>query len=104
MDLRVVAQQRWRDISEPSWLPRIPGISADGFLYARCDAVLHGPETVAQIVAEPRTFRRRWDVRAEALLFVAQRAWEARTRRQWDDTRVPPFSYETGSNPAGGWG
>ena len=103
MDLRQIARQGWRDVSEPWWLPRIPGISADGFLYARCSAVLHGRAVVEQIMAEPRTFKRRWDVSAEALLSVAPEAWEGRTGRPWDYERESPFSYETGSNPDGGW-
>ena len=103
MDLRPIARQGWRDVSEPRWLPRVPGISADGFLYARCAAVLQGRDVVEQIIAEPRRFKRRWDVSAEALLFIAREAWEARTGRQWDEARVSPLSYETGSNPAGGW-
>ncbi len=32
MDLRSIAKQRWRDTEDPRWLPRLPGISADGFL------------------------------------------------------------------------
>ncbi|HTW14796.1 MAG TPA: DUF4240 domain-containing protein [Nocardioides sp.] len=103
LDLRVIAKQRWRDVSEPSWLPRIPGISEDGFLYARCSAVLQGPGMVARILAEPRAFKRRWDVRAEELLYVGPQAYEAVTGRAWDYRYETPVSYETGSNPAGGW-
>ncbi|WP_425581195.1 DUF4240 domain-containing protein [Terrabacter carboxydivorans] len=63
MDLRPIARQGWRDVSEPWWLPRVPGISSDGFLYARCAAVLQGRETIEKIVADPRRFTLRWDVR-----------------------------------------
>lgn len=101
LDQRVIAKQKWRDVSEPRWLPRIPGISADGFLYARCAAVLQGPETVAAIVADPRRFRTRWDESAESLLFVASEAWEAVTGRTYE--HQSPIDYETGSNPDGGW-
>lgn len=100
LDHRVIAKQKWRDVSEPRWLPRIPGISADGFLYARCAAVLQGPETVAAIVADPRRFRTRW-ASAEPLLFVASEAWEAVTGRTYE--HQSPISFETGSNPEGGW-
>lgn len=103
MDHRAIAKQRWRDVSEPWWMPRIPGISSDGFLYARCDAVLHGPDVVTEVIADPSRFKRRWDVSAERLLFVAQEAWEARTGRQWDYDRESACSYETGSNQSGGW-
>jgi hypothetical protein len=103
MDLRPVARQRWRDVAEPAWLPRIPGISADGFLYARCAAVLEGADEVAAIVADPRRFKRRWDLGAERLLSVASDAWEARTGRAWDHSHQTAVSYETASNPAGGW-
>ncbi len=101
LDHRVIAKQKWRDVSEPRWLPRIPGISADGFLYARCAAVLQGPEAVAGIVEEPRRFRTRWDESAEALLYVAGEAWEAVTGRTYE--HQSPINYETGRNPDGGW-
>lgn len=104
MDLRSIAKQRWREASEPAWLPRIPGISDDGFLYARCAAVLEGAETVAAIVADPRRFKRRWNFDAEELLSVGPDAWEAITGRTWTYDHQTPVSYETGSNPAGGWG
>lgn len=104
LDSRSIARQRWRDISEPRWLPRIPGISADGFLYARCAAVLHGPGEVAAILADPSRFKRRWDVRAEDLLVVGPEAWEVRTGRLGEYSHESPLSYETGSNPEGGWG
>ena len=101
LDHRVIAKQKWRDVSEPRWLPRIPGISADGFLYARCAAVLQGPEAVAGIVEDPRRFRTRWDDSAEALLYVAGEAWEAVTGRTYE--HQSPINYETGRNPDGGW-
>ncbi len=96
-----IAKQRWRDVSEPRWLPRIPGISADGFLYARCAAVLQGPEVVAAIIEVPRRFKARWDTAAESLLFVGSEAWEAATGRAY--THETSINYETGTNPHGGW-
>jgi hypothetical protein len=103
MDLVDVARQPWRDVSEPDGLPRIPGISADGFLYARCAAVLQGRRTVEAILADPAVFERRWDTGAESLLYLAEEAWQAATGAPFDEDREGPYSYETGSNPAGGW-
>lgn len=103
LDHRQIAKQPWRDVHEPRWPPRLPGISADGFLFARCAAVLEGRETVAAITADPSRFKRRWDTRAEGVLSVAATAWEAKTGSELNPDRTPPFDYETGSNPDGGW-
>ncbi|HEX6874984.1 MAG TPA: DUF4240 domain-containing protein [Nocardioidaceae bacterium] len=103
MDLRSIAKQRWRDVETPRWLPRLPWISADGFLYARCAAVAAGRQTVEAILADHRRFARAWDLGAERLLYVAGETYEAVAGRPWPHEHVLPFDYETGSNPAGGW-
>ena len=103
LDLRSIARQRWRDTADPRWLPRLPFISADGFLYARCAAVAEGQATVDAILADHRKFRRRWDLDAERLLNVPREAYEAASGRPWPEDHLSPHSYETGSNPAGGW-
>lgn len=103
LDLRGLARQRWRDTGTPRWLPRLPGISADGFLYARCSAVASGRETVEGVLRQHRTFARAWDLGAERLLFVAQEAYEEAAGRTWPEEHVLMFDDETGSNPAGGW-
>ena len=103
MDLRSIAKQRWRDVSDPVWLPRLPFISADSFLYARCAAVAEGRETVEAVLADHRRFRRTWDTDAERLLDVAREAYEDASGRDWPDDHIGPYCYETGSNPAGGW-
>ncbi|WP_246281218.1 DUF4240 domain-containing protein [Cellulomonas humilata] len=102
LDLRSIATQRWRASDQPWWLPRVPGISADGFLYARCAAVAEGRTTVEAILAEHSAFRRRWEL-AEELLTVAPEAYEATTKRPFPWDRDAPYSYETGSNELGGW-
>lgn len=104
MDLHSIARQPWSDVSDPDWVVTEDGyLSADGFLYARCDAVAHGRATVEGILADHRRFARPWDGGAERLLYLAVEAWEATTGRAWDYDRRAPVSYETGSNPAGGW-
>lgn len=103
LDLRSIAKQRWRDTQTPRWLPRVPGISADGFLYARCAAVAAGRGTVAAVLQDHRAFARAWDLDAERLLYTAHEAYEGVTGRPWPEEHVEPVSFETGSNPAGGW-
>lgn len=103
LDLRSIAKQRWRDVSESRWLPRLPFISADSFLYARCAALAEGRATVEAVLADHSRFRRAWDTSAEHLLYVAHEAYEGVSRREWPDDHVSPYDYETGSNPAGGW-
>lgn len=48
-------------------------------------------------------FAQRWDFGAERLLYVAVEAYEAAAGRPWPEDHVGPLSYETGSNPDGGW-
>ena len=103
LDLRSIAKQRWRDTADPWWAPSLPFISADSFLYARCAAVAAGQAAVEAILADHRQFRGRWDLGAERLLYVPREAYEALSGQPWPEDHVSPFSYETGSNPAGGW-
>ncbi len=103
LDLRGLAKQRWRDTGTPRWLPRLPIISADGFLYARCSAVASGRETVEAVLRDHRKFARPWDLGAERLLGVAEEAYEGAAGRTWPEEHVLLFDYETGSNPDGGW-
>ena len=102
LDRREIAKQRWRSTEQPWWAPRMPGISADGFLYARCAAVAEGRQTVEAVLRDSRAFRRRWSW-GEELLFVAPKAYEATARREFPYDRDTAYSYETGSNPDGGW-
>lgn len=104
LDLRSVAKQRWRDAADPRWLPRLPFISADNFLYARCAAVAEGRQTVEAVLTNHRRFRQTWNTEeAERLLSVSQEAYESATGQPWPDEHVSPYDYETGSNPDGGW-
>ena len=103
LDLRSIAKQRWRDVEQPRWVPRLPFISADGFLYARCAAVAAGRSTVEAVLRDHREFRRSWDLGAERLLYVGEQAYVAAAHQPWPMERTSMFDYETGSNPAGGW-
>ena len=103
LDLRSLAKQRWRDVSQPRWSPRLPLVSADGFLYARCAVVAAGHETFEAVLGDHRTFRGAWDLGAERLLYVAEEAYEGSAGRSWPDERAVQYDDETGANPTGGW-
>jgi hypothetical protein len=73
-------------------------LAVDGFLFARAAVVSAGRETYQQVLADPRTFAGDRDSRAQALLFVAQRAYERVASDHYD--HVPPHDVGTGSNIA----
>jgi len=75
--------------------PPVP-VSADAFLHARC-AVAAGRATYEQVLADPATFSRAWDLDAELLLVAAPSACERLTGREW--THEEPVSYETVGHP-----
>jgi hypothetical protein len=88
------------DVTDEDGLP-LP-LSDDAFLYARCGVVAAGREAYARVLADPAAFcpytSREYD--GEALLYVAEDAWEALTGRPWE--HVEPFDDESGAN-AEGW-
>jgi hypothetical protein len=73
-------------------------LAVDGFLFARAAVVAAGRETYQRVLTDPAQFAGERDSRAEALLFVAQRAYE----RAGDDyyEHVPPREVATGSHTA----
>ena len=77
------------------------GASDDGFLYVRCYVVSKGESFYEMIRSSPEKMPHT-DEWCEALLYVAQTAWSARTG---NEPSAWPFeasvSYESGSNPDG---
>jgi hypothetical protein len=59
--------------------------------------IANGPDYYALVLDDPLQMPK--DMEFEALLSVAQQAFERRTGREWD--HVSPVSYETFSNGAG---
>lgn len=75
------------------------GGSDDGFLYARCAVVVSGKAFYESVRADP-TFMPE-DLDFEDLLSIIPSAWERKTGEDYD--YVTGCSFETGSNPEGGW-
>jgi hypothetical protein len=71
--------------------------SVDNFLYARCEAVARGRAPFERALGAPEEMPK--EATFESLLFVAQRAYEAKTGKTYDHT--PATAYETFSNEAG---
>ncbi len=71
--------------------------SVDEFLYARCAVVANGKEIFEEILANPNEFHE--DAVFEAILSVAQAAFELKTGKEYN--HVPEPDYETFSNRAG---
>jgi hypothetical protein len=73
-------------------------LAVDGFLFARAAVVAAGRETYERVLADPTQFAGERDSRAQALLFVAQRAFERVGNDYYE--HVPPFDVATGNNTA----
>jgi Protein of unknown function (DUF4240) len=73
-------------------------LAADGFLFARAAVVAAGRETYLAVLADPTLFAGERDSRAQALLFVAQRAFERVGEDYYE--HVPPLDVATGTNAA----
>lgn len=79
------------------WWGGINPVSVDEFLYARCAALTNGREQYEAVLSDPTQMPK--DLEFESLLYVAPKAWEAKTGEEADlNTDV---SYETYSNKAG---
>jgi hypothetical protein len=76
------------------------GGSDDGFLYARCFVVASGRGCYEGVAAHPESMPKSLEW-CEALLYVAQEAWTARTGREAHEWKFETsVSYATGSNKA----
>lgn len=85
-----------REIGSGWWGGTNP-VSVDEFLYARCAALTNGREQYEALLSDPRQMPK--DLEFETLLYIAPKAWEAKTGEEWDF--VTDVSYETYSNRAG---
>lgn len=74
-----------------------PLASDDSFLYARCVALINGPDYYEK--ARRGRAKEMWDMEFEALLYVPSRAWAKKHHREPGGySHFPPLSVETGSN------
>lgn len=85
-----------REIGEDAYDPP-KYFSPDWFLYSRCAVVANGPEYHSIVCAQPSEMPK--DVEFEALLTVAETAFERKTGREFD--HPANLSYETYSNQDG---
>lgn len=70
--------------------------SGDGFLYCRCFVVAMGQKFYTQVLEDPSSMP---NAEYEPLLYLASRAWAAKTGTTPDDWDFfPSISYETGAN------
>ena len=73
-------------------------LSSDGFLYARCVVVANGKAFHEAVRLDPAKMPK--EMEFESLLYLAPKAFERKTGRQYD--RPTDVSFETYSN-TGGW-
>ncbi|WP_235023629.1 DUF4240 domain-containing protein [Streptomyces sp. WAC05374] len=76
-------------------------LSSDQFLYTRAAVVAAGRQEYESVLRDPQRFTPYADglVRAEALLHVADNAYEQLTGEEWD--RGTRYGYESYANTAG---
>lgn len=85
-----------REIGSGWWGGTTP-VSVDEFLYARCAALTNGREQYEALLSDPKQMPK--DLEFESLLYIAPKAWEAKTGREWN--LVTDVSFETYANRAG---
>lgn len=77
-----------------------PMMSDDTFLYSRCVALINGPVYYDKVLRGKE--KSLWELEFEALLYLPQRAWALKYRRDEEEyPHIAPLSFETGSNRAG---
>jgi len=91
------AEKYAKEIGEDAYVNNEQHFSVYGFLYSRCVIVANGEEFYEQILKLPKDFPK--DMEFEALLEIAAKAYEKKTRKEWK--YVSQLSYETYSNKAG---
>ena len=91
------AKKYAKEIGEDAYVNDEQYFSVDGFLYSRCVIVANGEEFYEHIIKSPTDFPK--DMDFEALLYVAQKAYEKKTGKEWG--HVSKLSYETYSNKSG---
>jgi Protein of unknown function (DUF4240) len=86
-----------REIGEQAYDGPDSPFSPDWFLYVRSCIVANGRSTFERVLTDPNEMLK--DLEFEALLYVASKAYERKTGK--DFTYVPSTSYETFTNDAG---
>lgn len=81
-----------------AWWGEPDSLSVDEFLYERCAVVANGRDYFEAVLRDPARMPN--DVEFESLLYVADKAFERKTGREWD--RTTRVSWETFSN-SDGW-
>lgn len=87
-----------KEIGEGAYINDDQYFSVDSFLYSRCVVVANGKELFEHALNNPSEFPK--DMEFEAILYVAQDAYERKNGKKWN--YVSPTSYETFKN-VGGW-
>jgi hypothetical protein len=95
LDRESLFAQPIRDRGEDLSSPPIP-LSDDTFLYARCAVLTSGRAVYESVLQDPRSFAATWDLDAESLLELPERALAELGADPLDPEPLP--SYETGSN------
>lgn len=91
LDTRAHAQTMSEDAEEDNYF------TVDAFLYARCVVVANGQAFFEEVLKDSSEFP--GDMEFEALLFVAQDAFEEKNDADWE--YVSPTDYETYRNKKG---
>jgi hypothetical protein len=86
-----------RHMGEYSYKGPDEHFSVDEFLYTRCAVVANGKDTFEEVLRDPNEFPE--DAEFEAILAVAQTAYEQKTGEEYP--HVPAPDYETFSNKSG---
>jgi len=91
------AEKYAKEIGKEAYVSDDKHFSADGFLYSRCVVVSNGEKIYNHILNKPKDFPK--DIEFEALLTIAQKAYEKKTGDDWN--YVSKTNYETYSNKPG---
>ena len=83
-----------KEIGEDAYVNDKEHFSVDGFLYSRCVVVANGKGLFEHVLNNPVEFPK--DMEFEAILYVAQDAYEQKNNKKWD--YVSPTDYETYKN------
>ena len=86
-----------KEIGDDAYINDEKYFSVDGFLYSRCVVVANGKELFDHVLNNPTEFPK--DMEFEAILYVAQEAYELKNDKEWD--YVSPTNYETYKNDSG---
>ena len=87
-----------KEIGEYAYINDDNYFSPDGFLYSRYVVVANGREIFEHTLINPAEFPK--DMEFEAILYVAQEAYEEKNKRKWE--YISKTDYETYKN-SNGW-